>query len=49
MIAQMVELVRSDLRPIVSSAMEREHPELWARMSPRIREMLFERIDAQLP
>lgn len=48
-IAHIVELVRSDLRPIVSSAMEREHPQLWAQMSPRIREMLFERIESQLP
>jgi uncharacterized membrane protein YheB (UPF0754 family) len=48
-VAHMVEVVGSDLRPIVSTTMQREHPELWAQMSPGIRESLFDQIAAKLP
>ncbi len=48
-IAHLVELVKVDLRPLVSGVMEREHPKLWAQMSPGLRDILFERIEEQLP
>lgn len=48
-IARLVELVKADLRPLVTQVMEHEHPELWSQLSPGIREILIARIEARLP
>ncbi len=48
-IAHLVDLVRADLRPLVSGVMEREHPKLWSQMSPGLHDILYERIEERLP
>lgn len=48
-VSHVVEQVKADLRPLVSFVMQREHPQLWAEMSPGIREVLFDRVESQLP
>jgi uncharacterized membrane protein YheB (UPF0754 family) len=40
---------RSDIRALVDRIMEREHPELWNELPPRIREAVHERVQEQLP
>lgn len=45
----MTQLIAHDLRSLVGSVMEREHPQLWRDMTPQLRELLFERIEAELP
>ncbi|MBJ8344754.1 hypothetical protein [Antrihabitans sp. YC2-6] len=45
----MSEVVKRDLRPLVSSVMEREHPGLWRDMTPAMREIVYDRIEAEMP
>src|SRR3954470_23679017 len=40
---------RSDMRELVERIMEREHPQLWQDLPPRIREAVHERVQVQLP
>ncbi len=38
-----------ELRPMVATVMEREHPQLWNDLSPQLREILYQRVEAELP
>ena len=40
---------RQDMRELVERIMEREHPQLWSDLPPRIREAVHERVQEQLP
>jgi uncharacterized membrane protein YheB (UPF0754 family) len=40
---------RSDMRELVDRIMEREHPQLWNELPPRVREAVHERVQEQLP
>ena len=40
---------RSDMRDVVERIMEREHPQLWHDLPPRVREGVHSRVQDQLP
>jgi uncharacterized membrane protein YheB (UPF0754 family) len=40
---------RRDIRDVVERIMEREHPQLWHDLPPRVREAVHERVQEQLP
>jgi uncharacterized membrane protein YheB (UPF0754 family) len=40
---------RKDMRELVDRIMEREHPQLWHDLPPRVREAVHERVQEQLP
>jgi uncharacterized membrane protein YheB (UPF0754 family) len=40
---------RDDIRQVVDRIMEREHPQLWGDLPPRVREAVHERVQQQLP
>jgi uncharacterized membrane protein YheB (UPF0754 family) len=40
---------RGDIRDTIDRIMEREHPQLWADLPPRVREAVHERVQEQLP
>src|SRR3954465_4077338 len=40
---------RRDMRELVDRIMQREHPQLWADLPPRVREAMHERVQEQLP
>ena len=40
---------RRDMRELVDRIMEREHPQLWHDLPPRVREAVHERVQEQLP
>ncbi len=40
---------RGDIRDVVERIMEREHPELWRDVPPRVREAVHARVQEQLP
>src|SRR4051812_43799090 len=40
---------RADMRDLVDRIMEREHPQLWRDLPPRVREAVHERVQEQLP
>jgi uncharacterized membrane protein YheB (UPF0754 family) len=40
---------RNDMRDLVDRIMEREHPQLWHDLPPRVREAVHERVQEQLP
>jgi uncharacterized membrane protein YheB (UPF0754 family) len=40
---------RDDIRDLVERIMEREHPELWRDLPPRVRAAVHERVQSQLP
>ncbi len=40
---------RGDIREVVERIMEREHPQLWRDVPPRVREAVHERVQQQLP
>jgi uncharacterized membrane protein YheB (UPF0754 family) len=40
---------RRDMRALVERIMEREHPQLWHDLPPRVREAVHERVQEQLP
>ena len=45
----MIETSRDDVRDVVERIMQREHPQLWRDVGPRIRERVHERVQEQLP
>jgi len=45
----MIASARGDMRPLVEGIMEREHPQLWHDLPPRVREGVHERVQEQLP
>ena len=44
-----VEHSRSDMRELVERIIEREHPELWRDLTPRLRETFHARVEAEMP
>jgi len=40
---------REDIRAVVERIMEREHPQLWRDLPPRVREAVHRRVQEQLP
>jgi uncharacterized membrane protein YheB (UPF0754 family) len=46
---QIVVSVRGDVREIVEEIMQREQPGLWRALPTPIKELVFERVEAQLP
>src|SRR5215210_4204967 len=44
-----LETARDDVRDVVERIMEREHPQLWRDVPPRMREAVHERVQEQLP
>ena len=40
---------RGDIRDVVERIMEREHPQLWRDLPPRVREAVHARVQEQLP
>jgi uncharacterized membrane protein YheB (UPF0754 family) len=40
---------RAEIREIVDRIMRKEHPQLWGDLPPRLKDAVFERVDAQLP
>jgi uncharacterized membrane protein YheB (UPF0754 family) len=40
---------KEDMRDLVERIMEREHPQLWNELPPRVREAVHERVQEQLP
>jgi uncharacterized membrane protein YheB (UPF0754 family) len=40
---------RGDIREVTERVLEREHPGLWNDLSPRLKERVHERVQAQLP
>ena len=47
--AQVAELAKPKIRPLVSQIMKREHPDLWRDLPKPLREVVFQRIEAELP
>lgn len=47
--AYLVSMARRDLRPLVTELMETEHPQLWRDLPGPLREIVFEKVDEQLP
>jgi uncharacterized membrane protein YheB (UPF0754 family) len=45
----MVTTARGDMRGLVERIMEREHPQLWHDLPPRVREEVHARVQLQLP
>ena len=46
---QLLARAQREIRGIVESIMEREHPQLWADTPPALKEALFRRVQEQLP
>jgi uncharacterized membrane protein YheB (UPF0754 family) len=46
---QIVASSREDIREVVERIMEREHPQLWHDLPPRVREAVHQRVQEQLP
>ena len=46
---QILVSARGDIRDIVERTMQREHPQLWADLPPRLRERVHQRVQEQLP
>src|SRR5918996_4460565 len=46
---QILETAREDIREVVERTMQREHPELWRDLAPRIKEAVHSRVQQQLP
>jgi len=49
MARHIVESSRDDIRELVDTAVQREHPQLWRRLTPDLREAVHERVERQYP
>jgi len=49
MAKHIVDSSRGDIRELVDSAVEREHPQLWRQLTPDLREAVHERVERQFP
>jgi uncharacterized membrane protein YheB (UPF0754 family) len=49
MAEHIVESSRDDIRELVETAVEREHPQLWRDMPPDLRQTVYERVERQFP
>jgi hypothetical protein len=47
--AHMAKTGRPLLRPMVDSLMAREHPQLWADLPPRLKELVYRQLEARFP
>ncbi|GGK36456.1 hypothetical protein [Nocardia camponoti] len=47
--AQVARVALPNVRAMVDSIMTKEHPQLWADMPPRAREVIYSRVEAELP
>ena len=43
------EFAKKDIRGMTAQIMERDHAELWASLTPQVREVVFQRVEAELP
>ncbi len=46
---QMVRSLRDETAPIIDRVMRREHPRLWAELPDTVKDLIRQRVDAQLP
>ena len=49
MAKHIVESSRGDIRELVDTAVQREHPQLWRELTPDLREAVHERVERQFP
>jgi uncharacterized membrane protein YheB (UPF0754 family) len=49
MARHIVESSRGDIRELVDTAVQREHPQLWRQLTPDLREAVHERVERQYP
>ncbi len=49
MARHIVESSRGDIRELVDTAVQREHPQLWRQLTPDLREAVHERVERQFP
>jgi uncharacterized membrane protein YheB (UPF0754 family) len=49
MSAQIVESTREDMRETVDRIMTREHPRLWRDLPPQVKELVYSRVQQQVP
>jgi len=49
MARHIVESSRGDIRELVDTAIQREHPQLWRQLTPDLREAVHERVERQFP
>jgi uncharacterized membrane protein YheB (UPF0754 family) len=49
MAQHIVESSRGDIRELVETAVQREHPQLWHQLTPELREAVHERVERQFP
>jgi uncharacterized membrane protein YheB (UPF0754 family) len=47
--AQIVESSRDDVGEVVEKVMRREHPQLWEELPPRVKKLMIQRVQNQLP
>lgn len=47
--AYVAQIAVADLRTIVTDVMEKEHPRLWRELTPEMREVLIQTIEAEMP
>lgn len=47
--AHVAKVGKQQIRPMVSRLMEREHPQLWNDLSPNMKEILYQRVEKELP
>ena len=47
--AHILETARGDMREMVERTMQRDHPDLWNDLPPRLRETVHKRVEEQLP
>jgi uncharacterized membrane protein YheB (UPF0754 family) len=45
----MLESARGDIREMVENIMQRDHPDIWNELPPRLRERVHRRVEEQLP
>jgi uncharacterized membrane protein YheB (UPF0754 family) len=49
MAKHIVDSSRDDIRELVDTAVQREHPQLWRQLTPDLREAVHERVERQFP
>jgi uncharacterized membrane protein YheB (UPF0754 family) len=49
MAQHIVDSSRDEIRELVDTAVEREHPQLWRQLTPDLREAVHERVERQFP
>jgi uncharacterized membrane protein YheB (UPF0754 family) len=49
MAEHIVESSRDDIRELVDTAVQREHPQLWRQLTPDLREAVHDRVERQFP